>query len=386
MKIVYITNARLPTEKAHGIQILRMCEAFSKLGFDVNVIHPWRYQSNSEHRNIKVEDYFNLRYEVNISCIPFLDVYLLRPFLPRVIFRMVSFLFAFFWGLVSLIIAKNMKPDICIMRENTPFSFWFISKFGMKTILEFHDLPPKFARKIFKLAVKSNSKCSIFAVTKKLARDLEKTLGLSDKKVNTLHDGVELDLFKENLDKNDGDLGVTYCGSLLPDKGVEVLLQASDRLPKIKFTIIGGHDSEIESYKNKWKKCYLDNINFIGYVNPKYVPEYLVKSEILVLPSTGKTKKSSLYTSSLKLFEYLGAAKAIIASDLPAVREVLVHRKTAYLVKPDDPDELAKAIDILLKDKPLKDLLEKNAKKLARKYSWFGRAKRMLEESNIHIK
>ena len=61
MKIVYITNARLPTEKAHGIQIIRMCEAFSRLGFDVNVIHPWRYQSNNEHRNIKVEDYFNFK-------------------------------------------------------------------------------------------------------------------------------------------------------------------------------------------------------------------------------------------------------------------------------------------------------------------------------------
>lgn len=29
MKIIYIANARIPTEKAHGIQIMKMCEAFA---------------------------------------------------------------------------------------------------------------------------------------------------------------------------------------------------------------------------------------------------------------------------------------------------------------------------------------------------------------------
>ena len=67
----------------------------------------------------------------------------------------------------------------------------------------------------------------------------------------------------------------------------------------------------------------------------------------------------------MKLFEYLGAGKAIIASDIPSVREVLKHAETGYLIKPDDHEELAISIDKVLKDNDLKTLLENNAKKLS---------------------
>ena len=30
-KLIYIANARIPTEKAHGIQIMKMCESFGEL-------------------------------------------------------------------------------------------------------------------------------------------------------------------------------------------------------------------------------------------------------------------------------------------------------------------------------------------------------------------
>ena len=111
----------------------------------------------------------------------------------------------------------------------------------------------------------------------------------------------------------------------MPDKGIDTLLQASEMLPHLKFTIIGGHPSEIESYKKKWENLNLENVNFLGFKNPKFIPKYLKMSDLLILPSTAKTKKSSLYTSAMKLFEYLGAGKAIIASDIPSVREVLKH-------------------------------------------------------------
>ena len=270
------------------------------------------------------------------------------------------------------------------MRDNTPFSYWFFQKFGMKTILEFHDLPPKISLKVFKSAIESDS--SLFAVTENLARDLEKALLLPFKKINVLHDGLDLENFKINFNKNDETLGVTYCGSLLPDKGVDTLLQASVLLPDIKFTIIGGYPSEIESYRRKWRKFNLDNVDFWGFKNPKFIPKYLLMSNLLIIPSTAKTIKSSLYTSAMKLFEYLGAGKAIIASDIPSIREVLIHHETAYLVKPDDPQELAKAIDIVLKDNNLRTLLEENAKNLSLKYSWIERATEMLEKSEISTK
>ncbi len=42
MRIYYVANARIPTEKAHGIQIMSMCEAFASLGHEVTLVVPKR--------------------------------------------------------------------------------------------------------------------------------------------------------------------------------------------------------------------------------------------------------------------------------------------------------------------------------------------------------
>ena len=42
MKLYYIANARIPTEKAHGVQIMKMCEAFVDAGHEVKLIVPKR--------------------------------------------------------------------------------------------------------------------------------------------------------------------------------------------------------------------------------------------------------------------------------------------------------------------------------------------------------
>src|SRR5579872_2154839 len=43
MKLIYIANIRLPTEKAHGVHIMLMCQAFAQSGVKVELIVPWRF-------------------------------------------------------------------------------------------------------------------------------------------------------------------------------------------------------------------------------------------------------------------------------------------------------------------------------------------------------
>ena len=47
MKLIYISNSRIPTEKAYGVQIVKMCEAFAKNGIDVTLLIPKR-RSNTD--------------------------------------------------------------------------------------------------------------------------------------------------------------------------------------------------------------------------------------------------------------------------------------------------------------------------------------------------
>lgn len=42
MKITYIANIRIPTEKAHGYAIMKMCEQFAKLGASLDLVVPDR--------------------------------------------------------------------------------------------------------------------------------------------------------------------------------------------------------------------------------------------------------------------------------------------------------------------------------------------------------
>jgi len=41
-KIIYLTHSRLPTEKAHGLQTCKTCEAFADLDVNVNLFFPSR--------------------------------------------------------------------------------------------------------------------------------------------------------------------------------------------------------------------------------------------------------------------------------------------------------------------------------------------------------
>ena len=48
MKIIYIANIRLPTEKAHGIQIMKMAEALANQGINLELLVPARRNDLTE--------------------------------------------------------------------------------------------------------------------------------------------------------------------------------------------------------------------------------------------------------------------------------------------------------------------------------------------------
>jgi glycosyltransferase involved in cell wall biosynthesis len=81
----------------------------------------------------------------------------------------------------------------------------------------------------------------------------------------------------------------------------------------------------------------------------------------------------------LKLFEYMAAGKPIVASDLPAFREVLRDNEHACLIEPGKPDALARGIRRVLEDMALAERIARNAFEQAPAYSWARRAERIEE-------
>ena len=85
-------------------------------------------------------------------------------------------------------------------------------------------------------------------------------------------------------------------------------------------------------------------------------------SDILVSPHVPMPDGSPFFGSPTKLFEYMAMGKAIVASNLDQLSQVLDHRTTAWLVPAGNEVELAAAIEMLANDPELRHRLGQNAR------------------------
>jgi len=170
-----------------------------------------------------------------------------------------------------------------------------------------------------------------------------------------------------------------YAGHLYAWKGVDLFIQALAQVPEVKGLIVGGHAAEPDLARVKRLAMDLgliDRVTFTGLVPPAMVPGLLANAMMLVLPNPASAI-STRFTSPLKLFEYMAAGRAIVASDLPSIREVLDDGKTALLVEPGSAAAIAMALRALAADRVLAERLARAAFHEAAGYTWSRRAERL---------
>jgi glycosyltransferase involved in cell wall biosynthesis len=263
---------------------------------------------------------------------------------------------------------------------------------GYKTILEAHD---PFWKEFGKLRndlldriLKSKALRGVVVISEELRKVFIKR---SVRAVNTIvaPDGADLPRTKEiiNLGGRAGHLQVGYTGHLYKGKGMEIIEQLAPLLDDVDFHVVGGLDRDISFWKDRIR-C--SNVYFHGFVKPRLISNYINAFDVCLLPiqSTvftysqnpgGSTKVRNIanFTSPLKLFEYMAHGKAIVASDLPVLREVL-NEDIAMLVKPEDITGWMKAIDALRNKQLRTEISAKAFKYFTEKYSWEQRARSLL--------
>ncbi len=217
-------------------------------------------------------------------------------------------------------------------------------------------------------------------ITASLSADLTARYG-SRSALAVVPDGTRIDATSRETRDATGRGGVVvgYAGHLYPWKGVDVLLEALAQLPEVRGVIIGGHEKEpdLARLKTRAERLGIENrVTFTGWVPPRAVPQLLGGADVVVLPNPASAI-STRSTSPLKLFEYLAAGRAIVASDLPSLREVLRHEVNGLLVTPGDAGALASAIRRLSHDGPLRIRLSRQALESAGDYTWERRAERL---------
>ena len=219
--------------------------------------------------------------------------------------------------------------------------------------------------------------------------------GVDKNKVWVIENGANTELFKpikdsnvlkklkDRLHVNNEENVVLFVGNLAPWQGVEYLLRATpiiiEEIQKTKFLIVGEGIMK-EKLKSLSKELNIEhNIIFTGTVLYENVPEYINISDVCVAPFI-RTRNESMGLSPLKIYEYLACGKPVVASNIKGVGDLLESSTSGISVPPDDPNELAKAIIKLLKNKQLREQMGDNGRKLVVKsYSWETAAKKTKE-------
>ena len=172
---------------------------------------------------------------------------------------------------------------------------------------------------------------------------------------------------------------IGYAGHLYPWKGVDLIVEAVAALKDARGLIVGGHEQEPDLARVKGLAEQLDcasRITFTGLIPPVAVAARLREADVLVLPNPASAISTD-FTSPLKLFEYMAAGRPIVASDLPAFREVLRSEENALLVEPGNPPALVAAIQRLEGDPALGARLAARAFEDVRAFTWARRAERL---------
>jgi glycosyltransferase involved in cell wall biosynthesis len=383
VQLAYIDPYPVPGVSPSTLQILQMADAFAQAGARIDLVTPASGLDPVEVLGRAPQHGLRLVH---------LPDWRKRWFFPFSSHR------PFFFQALNWV--RRHRPRAIFVR-NLKLAAWLLPRLdGIPLYFETHELfaqsfvenqPPqpgwrarrKLALLTYREQLVYQGSAGVFALTHALADDLVERYALS-KPPSVLPDGVDALALVDALQAQKAPseelrpFRVLYLGSLHPWKGVEVLVKAMRHLPGVELWIAGGEPARIAALQAMAADLGQASIRFLGKVPPAKRFGVIAECDLCTLPLT-RTSIGSRYTSPLKLFEYMGMGKAVVASDLPSLREVVRHGENGWLVEPENPEALAAAIRQLQDDPARRAAIGRQAALDAGQLTWESRARRALE-------
>ncbi|BEL03685.1 hypothetical protein Q0Z83_018760 [Actinoplanes sichuanensis] len=165
---------------------------------------------------------------------------------------------------------------------------------------------------------------------------------------------------------------VVYVGALQPWQGVDVLLRAFARLADLTDLSLVVCSSVTRSRARPLVRL-AENLNipviWRFQLPHEEVAGWLAHAELSVAPLTATPRNLVQGCSPIKVWESMAAGTAVVASDLPVIREVLGD--LGRFVPPGRPAELSRAIRVLLEYPEIgRDLGDRSRQKIIDGYTW----------------
>jgi len=356
-RLCYIANIRFPTERAHGIQVAKMCEAFAKKGLEITLLVPDRktiaedsYAYYGVESNFKIE---KIRVPETVA-------------LGKAGFLLESVVFA-------SRAAKRARQvaDIVYTREELPLLF-------LKRRTLFYEAHQLRRSHFFRWLVRRAK--GIIAISNGLKKAIV-SIGYPETRMLVVHDGYDEKQFAEHISKAEararlglppeGEIAM-YIGGLEDWKGGETLCMAAAglKLEGISVAIIGGTVQEAAALNKKYR-----DVIFLGARPYRELSQNQEAADVLVIPNSRTTKLGSVYTSPLKLFAHMASGIPLVLSDVPTLREVVTEHEALFFT-PDDPESLTQAIRAVLSDRAVSQRASQAAHTVEA-YTWTKRAEKI---------
>jgi len=376
-----IMNIRFPGTRANGIQVAAMAEALADTGLTIEVVVPRRFP----WRDVDPWDFYGVRRIFKVERVGCLDtIDLVPPRWQRLPFLVQSATF----GWRALVRAAVESEAGLLVRDH--YTLAILAR-GLRPrdlqrlAAEVHDLPRN-AKRAQQLARYLGRLPAIVTISQALCDDLV-ALGLDRSRILVAPDGVNLERYedlpeakvaREHLHLPETPT-IAYAGQFYAWKGVDTLVEAVARVSEAQLLLVGGDKDNLPRIVGLANQLAPGRVHITGQVPHLAVPFHLAAADVIALPNSGTAPISARYTSPLKLFEALASRRAIVASDLPSLREVLRHDESAWLVAPDDVDALEAGIRLLLGDAERRARLARKARSEAAQYDWSERGRRVAE-------
>ena len=255
-------------------------------------------------------------------------------------------------------IAARIFKIPCVVSSVSGLGTLFINK-TLKNYILFFFLKP-----FLKFAFNHSNQKIIFHNSSDLNLLLNQNILYQSKAVILKGSGVKLDLFTD-LNDPPGIITVCFAARLIREKGIYDFISAAQLLVKkkikVRFWIAGSSDSNSPTAlnSNEIKKIKKNKfIEFLGYQND--IPKLYSKSHIICLPSYMEGFPKSL-------IEAAAAGRAVVTTNTPGCRDAIIPYKTGLLVPVNRPNDLAKAIEWLIKNPKDRIIMGRKGRALAEK-------------------
>jgi glycosyltransferase involved in cell wall biosynthesis len=315
MKLVYLTTLEYPSTFANRIQVMKMSEVLAGMTDFTLYVSRVRSSLPELFSFYGVRNHFLIK-ELNFS-----------QKKPRAIRAA--------WQLRS-IIDESPHDSIFYIREALPafFLIFFSRRFRQNFFYEAHSFV-RHSRLIYK-TVFAHAR-GIITTTESKRHVFIKKFHIPDKKILVARNAIDFFDFSEMIDRISArsrlDLPpasfiVAFTGKPIEREGIDTLLEIAEKSPSHwYFLAVGGSDAEIAVLK---VRPGASRIHFIPQVAHDRVPLYLSAANVVIAPQTAKHVDVSIYSSPLKVLEYLASKTPAVLSDIPAIREIADDRVATF--------------------------------------------------------